>query len=395
MTQVLKMTAPQLEDAKDPNDARNDPQFRRYLETEVKGIATSKNGVIDLSAYRASDKTGIDIPPREWIWKHWASAGVVTGLSGPPGVAKSLLAQQIGTHAAIGLQLLGSPMSKVPALHVTCEDDEDELDRRQIQICDAIGTPLPDDLHLMSWVGEETLLVFQENGSFSRTARFTALDEYIGDNGIKCATLDLIPDFWNGNEINRTHVNAFVKSHLAYLARRHKAAIIPLFHPSKAGMADGTGTSGSTAWEGSFRGRIYMSRPKDDDIKSPDRIISRPKANYSSLDEKEMTWRDGYLWEKGTDKEEDREQKNVQIFLEILQYCETKEMEISPANNSPNYFGKTFPQIWKSIDGRHTKITKRAMENAYIKCQMDGVTKELPPNNRGGKRIKFIGYGDA
>jgi len=355
----------------------------------------SNSESIDLNAYRASDKSGLIIPPREWIWKHWASAGVVTGLSGPPGVAKSLLAQQIGTHAAMGLQLLGSLMMQVPALHVTCEDDEDELDRRQIQICDAMGIPLPNDLHLMSWVGEETLLVFQENGRFSRTPRFTALDEYIGEHGIKLLTLDLIPDFWNGNEINRTHVNAFVKSHLAYLARRHKAAVIPLFHPSKAGLADGTGTSGSTAWEGSFRGRIYLSRLKDDDLKSPDRTISRPKANYSTLDEREMTWRDGYLWEKGTDKEEDREQKNVQIFLEVLQCCEKRGMEVSPSNNSPNYFGKTFPQVWKGMDGRHSAITKRAMETAYLKCQMDGAVEILQATKTHGKRIKFVGYWDA
>ncbi len=351
--------------------------------------------VLDLGAYRASDKSGQAIPPREWIWKHWASAGVVTGLSGPPGVAKSLLAQQIGTHASIGLQLLGSPMIKVPALHVTCEDDEDELDRRQIKICDAIGTELPSDLHLMSWVGEETLLVFQENGLFSRTARFNALDEYIGHHGIKLITLDLIPDFWNGNEINRTHVNAFVKSHLAYLARRHKAAVIPLFHPSKAGMADGTGTSGSTAWEGSFRGRIYLSRPKDDDLKSPDRIISRPKANYSTLDEKELTWRDGYLWEKSTDKEEDRLQKNVQIFLEILQYCESKNIEVSPSTNTQKYYGRAFPDIWKMMDGRHNKITKNAMEKAYLKAKVDGVIEETKRTGKSRPRLKFIGYRDA
>jgi len=393
MTEVVKMTAPHLDDAKDPNDARNDPRFRRYLETEVKGAkAEPKNGAIDLGAYRASDKSGITIPPREWIWKHWASAGVVTGLSGPPGVAKSLLAQQIGTHAAIGLQLLGSPMMQVPALHVTCEDDEDELDRRQIRICDAIGTQLPSDLHLMSWVGEETLLVFQDNGRFSRTPRFTALDEYIGDNSIKLLTLDLIPDFWNGNEINRTHVNAFVKSHLAYLARRHKAAVIPLFHPSKAGMADGTGTSGSTAWEGSFRGRIYMSRVKDDDMKSPDRIISRPKANYSTLDEKELTWRDGYLWEKGTNKDADRDQENEQIFLEILQYCEKKGIEVSPSTNAQKYYGRAFPEIWKMMDGRHRNITQRAMEKACLQARVKGLIEETERTKTTRPRLKFIGY---
>jgi len=35
MTEIVKMTAPHLDDAKDPNEDRNDPRFRRYLETKV------------------------------------------------------------------------------------------------------------------------------------------------------------------------------------------------------------------------------------------------------------------------------------------------------------------------------------------------------------------------
>ena len=123
MTEVVKMTAPHLDGAKDPNDARNDPRFRRYLETEVKGNPTVKpssfdpvqvpvesyqdptnkeSKLPDLGGYRASDRKGKVIKPREWVWDKWASAGVVTGLSGAPVAAKSLFAQQICTHSATG-----------------------------------------------------------------------------------------------------------------------------------------------------------------------------------------------------------------------------------------------------------------------------------------------------
>lgn len=405
MTEVIKMQSPAVGHGKDPNDTRDDPKYRRYLETEVVGkeraeanIHNNDRGqqeVVDLHAYRASAKLGKTIPAREWIWDKWASAGVVTGLSGAPGAGKSLFAQQMCTHAAAGIKLVGDAVANVPALHITCEDDEDELDRRQISICEAMQIPLPDDLHLMPWVGEETLLVRQESSIFTRTERFKTLDEYIGDHGIKMVTLDLIPDFWNGNEIIRTQVNAFVKSHLAYLAQRHHAAIVPLFHPSQSGVKDGTGQSGSTAWEGSFRGRIYLKRKDPEDHANPDRIISRVKANYAALDEKELMWREGYLWERGTDKQEERLAKDVGIFNEILVHCEKLEIAVSAAANSKHYYGKLFPDVWKSMDARRAPITKRAMERAYVKALVDGAICEVKRTNSTGKRIKFVGYGEA
>jgi RecA-family ATPase len=392
---------------KDPNDARFDLDYAAYIEAEAKrpaGEGTGGNGkddapVIDLKAWRASDMRGKEIPPREWIWDQWASAGVVTGLGGPPGAAKSLLAQQLCTHATVGMQYLGATMQKVPALHLTCEDDKNELDRRQARICDSMEIDLPDVMHLMSWVGEESLLIYVDNGLMHQTPRFKTLDEYIGDYGIRCVTMDLIPDFWNGNEIIRVHVNTFVKGHLAYLAQRHNAAIIPLYHPSKSGMADGSGTGGSTAWEGSFRGRIYIDKPDKEEITSPDRVIKRAKANYAALDEKDVTWKDGYLFsmEDPEAQPKNRDEKNLEIFLEILKYANEKDIAVSPSSNTSRYFGKLFPDLWKTIDGRHRSITKRSitkrsMEKAYLKALAEGLIEETERTNKESPRIRFIGY---
>lgn len=383
MTEVIKIQSPSDGNGKDPNDTRDDPGYREKLEEGL----DKKLGI-----YIASSKAGKTIPQREWIWNSWASAGVVTGLSGAPGAAKSLFAQQLCTHAAVGVQFLGDKMLKAPAMHISCEDDEDELDRRQATICEAMGIPLPEDLHLASWVGEEALLVVLQDGRFVRTNRFKLLDEYMGDYGIRMATLDLIPDFWNGNEIIRTQVNAFVKSHLAYLAQRHKAALFPLFHPSQAGISNGTGQSGSTAWEGSFRGRIYIERKDEKDPTNNDRIVKRAKANYAALDEKEITWREGYLLEKGVDKVEEQASRNVGTFMEILQHCESRDIEVSPSPQSSNYYGKRFLEIWELMDGRRSKITQRAMEKAFTKVRYDGAVEVTERRSNKRPRIKYVGY---
>lgn len=360
----------------------------QFIETEKQSETT-----LNLKPVIASSLKEKPVYPREWLVENWVSLGVVTGLGGPPGAAKSTFAQQLCTHVAAGQPLLGEKVMQVPALYLTVEDDADELHRRQLSFCKAMHLDISEfnELHLMSWVGDESLLVYQENGIFHRTKRFNELSEYIGDYAIQCVVLDLIPDFWNGNEIVRQHVNGFVKGHLAYLASAHNAAVIPIYHPSRSGMADGSGTSGSTAWEGSFRGRIYISRPEKSEPECNDRIISRMKSNYSALGETEVTWDQGYLWPKGaTETKEDEYRKyRVSAFTECLQWCNEHNMEVSPSANSNHYYGKSFPGIWKNLDKRHKPLTRQAFEKAYFDCRFDEVIKETENTKTKRQRIIF------
>ena len=75
-------------------------------------------------------------PLRRWTAHSWIPCRVVTGFYGDGGVGKSLLAQQLQTGTALGLSWLGLPVEEIASIGVYCEDDGDELWRRQ-----TISTP--------------------------------------------------------------------------------------------------------------------------------------------------------------------------------------------------------------------------------------------------------------
>jgi len=343
-----------------------------------------------------ADWQGRPVKPREWVWPPNLPRGAVTGLTGPPGAAKSTLSQQICTHLPLGRSFLGTDIPLGTALYITCEDDLDELQRRQVKINAALNIDMKDvpDLHLDSWVGEDAQLVNVLNGIFTRTPRFYALDEMIGDLKADLVVLDLLADLWNGNESDRQAVNGFVKSHLAYLSRRHNAALLGLYHPSLSGMATGTGTSGSTAWEGSFRSRLYLDRPDSD---TDTRTLKRMKANYAGLGEHKLVWVDGYLVPE-SDLSRTPEEKNEEYwrtgFLTCLQHCNQNNMDVSPSPNSPHYHGKLFPDLWTNLDRRRRKIMRKQFEKVYMSLVVEGtVMIEKDARQKKGDRLKFVGYG--
>ena len=352
-----------------------------------------KQDVLILKPVCVADWQGKPVPGREWTWNHWLPKATVAGLGGPPGAAKSLLAQQICTFKALGRSFLNADMSIGAALYITCEDDFDELQRRQSHINAALNIDMDDipDLHLDSWIGQDARLITTEKG-LSRTPLFYALDTLMGDLKAEMVFLDLLADMWDGQESDRQQVNQYVKANLAYLAQRHNATLCGLYHPSLTGISTGTGNSGSTAWEGSFRSRLYLAKDEDTDT----RTLSRMKANYAATgDENRLVWTDGYLLPESSMQKselEKREETYVAAFLECLQVCEAKKIPVSPTNSAANYYGKKFPDMWKMLDGRRMKITRRQFEMAYQKAEFDGAVEVIPATKNAGKRLRFVGY---
>ncbi len=74
---------------------------------------------------------GVLVPERRWLVRDWIPQGQVTLLGGDGGVGKSLLAQQLMTALALGRDWLGLPVMPRKVFGLFCEDDEDELHRRQ------------------------------------------------------------------------------------------------------------------------------------------------------------------------------------------------------------------------------------------------------------------------
>lgn len=238
---------------------------------------------------------GRAIPDREWIWEGWIPVGAVTALYGDGGTGKSLLAQQIMTACATGCDFLGQDVAGCRALGVFCEDDGDELHRRQAAINQALGISFADlgDMRWISRVGNENLLMtFTADGRGVATPFFSQILNAAKDFGARLVVIDTAADAFAGNENIRPQVRQFIAL-LTRLAREIGGAVILLAHPSQTGKATGEGAGGSTAWNNSVRSRLYFKRPGQPDAKGQDaasgdapdpdfRILSRLKANYAA-----------------------------------------------------------------------------------------------------------------
>jgi hypothetical protein len=117
------------------------------------------------------------IPSRRWSVADWIPSGFVTGLYGPSGTGKTLIAQQLMTAAATKNHWVGLQTTPLRSLAVFCEDDDDELHRRQadinqfydIDFCDL------DDMRWLARLGEDNILMrFDSRGGAELTHSMTS-----------------------------------------------------------------------------------------------------------------------------------------------------------------------------------------------------------------------------
>jgi RecA-family ATPase len=232
----------------------------------------------------------LPLPPREWIVEDWLPVGTVSLSYGDGGIGKSLLAQQLLTSCASGVPWCGLQVQRCRVMGLFCEDDEDELHRRQ----DAINTHHQidfDELGDMRWasgVGQDNVLIrFESDGLPVMTERFNDLSKAAKQFGAKLVLIDTAADTFGGSENDRAQVRQYIGNALTKMARDIGGAVLVNAHPSRNGMKDGgTMDSGSTGWSNSSRSRWALTRPVVQDGEPPDpdaRILTRMKANYSSI----------------------------------------------------------------------------------------------------------------
>lgn len=239
------------------------------------------------------------VPPiREWDIPHWIPKGFPTLLTGRGGIGKTLLAQHIASGLALGSEYL-EPLTSRRVLMWAGEDDEAELWRRQRDISQHFGQPLSaltERFYLHSFAGEDMTLAGLVFGELQPTGLLEELRAQVMDYRAEFIILDNSARVFGGSENDRHAVTTF----LAWLQGACRpATVLLLAHPAKA---NGSEFSGSTAWEGAVRARLYLSdrppdAPADADV-PPDettRYLARRKANYSGLDIRRLTLRDGVM----------------------------------------------------------------------------------------------------
>lgn len=263
---------------------------------EKNGERKEVNEEIKIEAIDPTSWVGVP-PERQWLIEDWLPRGYVTALYGDGGVGKSLLAQQLITALSIGGTFLNKQLKASRVYALMCEDDANELWRRQVSINTHYGVNMTElsNIRLVSRVGHDNLLMTFTNSDVGTLTKF--FDELIKDVLAfepDLVVLDTAADLFGGNENNRPQVRQFIQTACGQIARLTNSAVLLCAHPSESGMQKGNGSGGSTAWNNTVRSRWYLKRPEGSQFNLNHRSLSKVKSNYAPLGQEEyLAWKDG------------------------------------------------------------------------------------------------------
>lgn len=241
---------------------------------------------------------GLTPPPHDWLVEGCFLKGSVAILAGDGGLGKSLLMQQLCTATATGQDWLGMKAQRCKSFFMGCEDDSDELHRRQAAINARYGCDMGDleDMLMIERVGRDNnIMDFDRRTDDGRpTTLFEQIRTTVTEHGAQLVVLDTVADVFSGNEIIRNQVRRFI-SHLRRFAMQIQGTVVLTQHPSNEGMASGSGISGSRGWNNSVRSRMYLTRDgKKDDGDQNVRWLKTMKANYGASGGKiKLRWTQG------------------------------------------------------------------------------------------------------
>lgn len=337
---------------------------------------------------------GLPIPERLWIVPGWLPAAAVTLHYAGGGEGKTLLAQQLMTSTATGTPWLGLEVRRCRSMGLFCEDDAEEMHRRQDAICRSYGLELR-DLANMRWscpVGDDnTLLRFEADGTPVMTDRFA---DFVAQAKVflpELVVLDVAADLFGGNENVRQQVSSFLKFCLGGLARDLGAAVLLNAHPSRAGISSGDMDGGSTGWNGGARSRWALVTPREEGepVDETARVLTKRKANYSTRgDEIRLRFREGVLERDGglgSGMVASLDRRNCEaVFLDLLARLATTGLRASASRNAGNYA----PRLFSERSDRKG-FTRRDFERAMGALFSAGAIK-VEPYGRPSDRTEHV-----
>ena len=288
------------------------------------------------------------VPEREWAIRERVPLRQAGLFSGEGGTGKSITELQKNVAHVLGRDWLGSMPEPGPAFYLGAEDDEKELHIRLAAIAQHYGTTFRElterGLYIKSLLGQDAT-VCAANGKSGRvetTSLYRQLYEAAGDIKPKNISIDTLSRAFAGNEIDRVQVYAFA-NHMQALAMVAGGSVTVLSHPSLAGIASGSGISGSTAWHGAFRFRQYLSgiKPGDEQPDNDLRRLEFKKNQYGPLSEPiVLRYQHGLFLPEGGISNLDRlarEARVDEIFLSGLKEIIRQGRDAIYGKTSPDY----------------------------------------------------------
>ena len=323
---------------------------------------------LDMSAW-----DGEPAPERKWAIKDRVPLNQAGLFSGEGGTGKSIIELTKNVAHVAAKDWLGSMPEFGPAFYLGAEDERDELHRRIAAIAAHYGVTFRElidgGLHVMCLLGQDATLcaASSKSGKVEPTGLYRRIYEAAGDIKPKNISIDTLSRAYAGNEIDRVQVYAFAM-HMQALAMVAGGSVTVLSHPSLAGIASGSGISGSTAWHGAFRFRQYLKSTKPDAGEQPDndlRQLEFKKNQYGPTGESVVLryQRGLFLPEAGISNLDKlaREAKADEVFLELLRRFSVQGRNVSEKPNAPTYAPTAFA---KEADAKDQNIRKPDFEAA-------------------------------
>lgn len=310
------------------------------------------------------------LPPREWTVEGIIPHRCVALLSGDGGSGKSTLALQLACSTVLGRPWLGRNTRPGKVAYVSCEDDVDEVHRRLAGICEGEGWTLGDldGLEVFDRVGRDSAIMFRGErfGAWEDTPWWIRFSNWVRDFGPSLVVLDSLYDFFVGNQLDMASAGLFMTK-LRELAHDAECTIFVLWHPSKAGMESGDGTSGNRAFRNKSRAMLYLERDPNAQGTDAPRLLRWRKGNYGpEADDVTVRWECGRFVPVASPGTQTGvfagiAQRNAErAFLSCLDAVTSQGRHVTDARNSPRYAPKIFSEMREAAGFRANDL-HRAM----------------------------------
>lgn len=314
--------------------------------------------VISVADFNYADLSNLKTNPaplRQWAINGWAPLGTVVALFSLGGLGKTLISQQTATHIAAGIPIWGQAVKQGNVLGYLCEDDNDEIRRRQDPINDALQlVNTPDGLYLEGRAGKNnTLFTYVQPHYPSPTELLQHIKAECSAKRPVLLILDNIAQIYAGMENDRHQVTVFCNE-LTAIAQQYNCCVLLLGHTAKA---EGSQYSGSTAWEAAVRTRLWLNRNDDGTME-----LRKAKANYSALDSVTLQWQDGYLHTISCGAGEANivnERAKSAVAIALIEFTKAK-VSTSNSPQARNYLPKLMLDQHK-LNGINPQTAKKAL----------------------------------
>jgi RecA-family ATPase len=313
----------------------------------------------------------------------------VTMITATGGDGKSLLCQQLASCTVLGRDWLGVRVRRGPVLYLNAEDDDDELHRRQQDIARHMDVPMDRFAELYLWPlagGDAVIASAEDRGNVVRpTALWRKLEREVAKLKPALVILDPLANLFAGNEIIRCQAQQFVGL-LRGMAIRSDTTVLFAAHPSLTGMAQRTGSSGSTAWANSVRSRLYLERPEKGDEDA--RVLTNNKTNYGKFgSELRFRWANGVFVldssAAAAAERAERDAKDDELFLTLLGILESQNAKAS------NLVGRNYaPKVMADMPAAKG-VTHNRLELAMKRLLEAGRIRSITVGPRSNSSVKL------